>query len=1055
MKRAILFLLLMQFTVSAFAAGRVTVDQLSRVVASNHGKPDAKVAERLFEVELSERLSAEKLAALEAALPGPQSRRALVALADLATFLDPPAAEIPNQPIPALDAQREMTEKAVDYVKTSLDRLPNLFARRDTIRFEDTPASLLAGGISAPSGTFVPSVPMHPVSRSTERVLFRDGQEIVEAAGGDQTAAMQEATGLTTFGEFGSILSTIFNDLPHGNLAWSHWERGAKRPVAVFGFKVPRGASHYQIKFCCVFGRLFQQFPGYHGNITIDPVNGTILRLTLITDESRADPIAKAQLMVEYGPTVLGGQTYFCPVKSISVSLAPVKATQPTSLPGFVPSVNGGGQVSVDDFRASDSPMRTMLNEVVFDQYHLFHSEARLVTDVSAESESAPGAVTTGASKPSATVATSDSQPAVPAAATAAPSALNANQAASANGGAQSVQGSIAAGPSQTLAVTAPAVLHTTPSNPEMSVATVGDFPQMAGEPRVEGDRPKFSLHVSTRLVDIGVTAYDKKGRPVTDLMRDDFVVYDNGKKQNLRSFSSASTISVGSATTTAAAAPTSYSNRMDAMAGAQAGGASAPETSTIVLLDATSLSFADLNHAREQILKFLDKLPPSEPIALYTRAGYGFHVLAERTSNHAAVSSALRGWMPHVQDLARAQEAEMRNRQQFDTVESAGDMQYVNGNVAGAGIISSVLDIPGGGSGTTSDPKLMKEGSDPTRDALMVLAAIAVHLGATPGSKNLVWVASDNVLADWSDKAVGTDRGAGGVGNFGMRVQEALNDAHVSLYPMDVSQLDTGATDASLQNASVQLDPGSRDANANASMGDMTARPGARMTAQMQQNLHPVQGGVVRIAEATGGRTFQRSADMAGSLNSVTEGGRATYRLSFAPETAPDDQYHRLTVEVPGRRGVSLRYRGGYLYSKEPSTLKDRFRETIWQPLDASEIALSAHRGSASGGGAISLEIAAPDINLELKDNRWIGKIDIFLVQRDDNGLRAVMKGQTLALNLTAATYQKIMRTGIPFEQYVDSKQDSGTVRIIVVDENSGRMGSITLPAVSETATP
>jgi VWFA-related protein len=1044
MKRAILLLFLLPFTVSAFASGRVTVDQLSRIVASSHGKPDAKVADRLFQIELSERLSAEKLATLEATLPGPKSRRALVALADLSTFLDPPLAEIPTEPIPTLEQQRDMTARAADYAKMSLGRLPNLFARRDTIRFEDTPATVLPGGVSAPSGTFVQPEPMHPVSRSSARVLFRDGQEMVEEAGGEQTAAMQETSGLTTFGEFGSILSTIFSDLSHGNLAWSHWERGSKKPVAVFGFRVPRGASHYQIKFCCVFGRLFQQFPGYHGNITIDPTDGTILRLTLITDETRSDPIAKAELMVEYGSTVLGGKTYFCPVRSISVSLAPVKATQQTSLPGFAPSVGGGGQIGVDSLRASDSPMRTMLNEVVFDQYHLFQSEARLVTDVSAEGYAPLGAPENGA--PSSVVAgtTSETRP-----------TLSDKGEANKEETAPNLQGSVAAGPSTAVVVTAPAVRHTGNTNPEMSVATVADFPQLAGEPRGEGSGSKFSLHVSTRLVDVGVTAYDKKGRPVTDLMRDDFVVYDNDKKQNIRSFSSASTISVGSSPSTIAMAPASYSNRMDAMAGAQAGAMVAPETSTVVLLDATSLSFADLSHAREQILRYLEKLPSTEPVTLYTRAGRGFHVLAERTSNHASVSSALRGWMPHVQDTARAQEAEMRNRQQFDTVESVGDMQYVNGNTAGAPIVSSMMDIQGAGLGTTPDPKLMKEGSDPTRDSLTVLAAIAVHLGATPGNKNLVWVASDNVLADWSDKAVGVDRGAQGIGNFGIRVQEAMNDAHVSLYPMDASQLETSATDASLQNASVKLDPGSRDASTNASLGDATARPGARITAAMQQDLHPVQGGVVRIAEATGGRTFQRSTSMEASLRGVTESGRAAYRLSFAPEMAPDDRYHRLTVEVPGRRGVTLRYRGGYLYRKEPSTLKDRFRESIWQPVDASEIALSAHRAAASGGGAISLEIAAPDIGLELKDNRWIGKIDIFLVERDDSGLRAVLKGQTLALNLTATTYQKVMRTGIPFEQYIDSNRSSGTVRIIVVDESSGRMGSITLPAVADIATP
>jgi hypothetical protein len=52
--------------------------------------------------------------------------------------------------------------------------------------------------------------------------------------------------------------------------------------------------------------------------------------------------------------------------------------------------------------------------------------------------------------------------------------------------------------------------------------------------------------------------------------------------------------------------------------------------------------------------------------------------------------------------------------------------------------------------------------------------------------------------------------------------------------------------------------------------------------------------------------------------------------------------------------------------------------------------------------------------------------------------------------LRLKPATYQKLLRDGIPFDEFVGKKQNSGTLRIIVVDEDSGRIGSITLPAAA-----
>ena len=526
MKKAILIWFVIQLTVSAFASGRVTVDQLNRVVVSSHGKPDAKIAERLFGLELTERLSAAKLAALEGALPGPNSRRALVALADQATFLDPPPAEIPNQPAPSLEQQREIMARAIDYVKTTLHRLPNLFADRDTIRFEDTPAVLQGGGISAPSGTFVPSQPLHPTSRSTQTVLYRDGQEIVQTAEEEQRTSASEMPDLTTFGEFGPILSTVFGDIPRGSLAWSHWEQGSAKPVTVFRLEVPRGASHYQVKFCCISGRVFQQFPAYHGEITIDPADGTILRLALIADLSKDDPITKANLMVEYGPVELGKRAYFCPLKSISLSVAPVQLNRKKSLSGaVVPTTRGAVQIEVQDNSAADAPLQTMLNEVVFDQYHLFHSEARILTANSSEPASTPDAAANAAFAPDLSSAATPREQAALTNENPVPAASTAGTVARTDDAIPAVPRSTALPPA-----TVPSAV---PSTPEISVAAPADLPQTPAVPAARSTEPGFSLHVSTRLVDIGVTAYDRKGQPITDLTREDFVVYDNDKTES------------------------------------------------------------------------------------------------------------------------------------------------------------------------------------------------------------------------------------------------------------------------------------------------------------------------------------------------------------------------------------------------------------------------------------------------------------------------------------------------------------------------------------------
>jgi VWFA-related protein len=499
---------------------------------------------------------------------------------------------------------------------------------------------------------------------------------------------------------------------------------------------------------------------------------------------------------------------------------------------------------------------------------------------------------------------------------------------------------------------------------------------------------------------------------------------------------------------------PVLYSNRPQAVGKTLSADAPAPESTTILLLDPTSLSFADLTHAREQILKFLEKLPTAEPVALYVRTGAGFHILAEETADHAALSSALRKWMPTAPDLARAQEEERRNRQQFDYVQSPSEMPYVNGNTGGtmtqpnADPLTTVMTNAGGN--TTSDPKLVREGANPAREALAALIGVAANLDAIPGHKDLVWVASDNVLAIWTDQAPGIDRGANPLGGLILRVQEALNDAHVSLYPLDASQFEGTATDASLANSSVQLNPAVSSQYPSAGAGESVTS--GRATAEMRQDMHATEPAMQHLAQATGGRSFPRSGNLAGDLKSVIADGHAAYLVSFAPDTPPDDKYHRLTVTVPEQHGLTLRYRAGYLYTKEPATLKERFRQAVWQPQDETEIGLRAHWDHASEGAAVSLDIAATDIGLAQQRGRWIGKLDVFLVQRDNTGTHATVKEETLVLDLKPETYQKVLHDGIPFAEYIPQKQ-SGTVRIIVVDENSGRLGSVTLPTALERA--
>jgi VWFA-related protein len=1011
--------MLAEAVLPALAARRVTVDQLERVLAAERGKPDAKAADRVFTLELAERLSTAKLSHWEAEMPGPESRRALLVLADLSAFLEPPRAEIPPAAAPDLSAQRGMMAKAVNYVANAMHQFPNFMATRDTIHFEDSPARQAASDRDL-GGTFMPYQRLHPVGRSSATVLYSEGEEVM-----DTSAAMKpgnSAPGLTTSGEFGPILGTVLIDAAKGKIEWGHWEQGASGQLAVFRFEIPREKSHYKVKFCCVLSgkgsQVFEQFSGYHGEIAIDPVTGAVFRISLIADLSKSDPLSRSDILVEYGSVEIGERSYICPIKSISISRAPAQALR----------VSGtdwpGDAFEEQETEKTALPLQLMLNEVAFAEYHVFRSEVRLLSGNVATSgnSSLPAAAVANSAAPAQDATKPEEPPAGNESADSAP--------------ANTIS---AAGTTEDAADARPPAAAAAPMGAEISNSAMASLPDIPAPGDTADDA--FTLHVVTRLVDVDLVALDKKGRPVDDLKAEDFEISDNGRRQSIRFFSApngASPPQSGTAVDESAGSPEQpvFSNhRAEAGDSANTGGV-AKNRATILLIDPSSLAWADLTHAREQMLKFLRTLPTGERVGLYVLSARGFQVLVEATADRASLISALHSWIPSARDLAQAQEEEQRNRQQFDEVLHPSDLANVNGNDAAA---SSLAE-------TMVDPNLQQFSSDPGRAAFLILVGVARHLAAIPGHKNLIWVASNNALADWSDAVVGADKSVHQNGGVILRAQEALNDAQVSIYPLDASQLESMAVDPGLANDSVQLSP-------SVTTGPQTqegAQPAGRLSAGLQQDLRPVKTSIQQMANATGGRVVPRSGDLVANLMRVVEDGRATYLFGFSPDTPADDRYHTLTAKIATRRGVTLRFRSGYFYAKEPATLKDRFREAIWQPLDANEIQLVARPQQASAGAALRLNISAADLRLKQQGDVWTDKLDIFLVQRADPGVSAHVTGQTLVLRLKPDTFHRILGQGIPFDQFVAKDEDAGSLRIVVVDENSGRMGSVTLPAAA-----
>jgi hypothetical protein len=109
--------------------------------------------------------------------------------------------------------------------------------------------------------------------------------------------------------------------------------------------------------------RVFNASASYHGEIAFDPANGAILRITMEAEMPQGELVSKAGMMVEYGPVEIGGKSYICPVKSVSVLQAHTTQNQ--------------GAYSRSNYKG---PAKTFLNDVTFGQYRRFGSETRILT---------------------------------------------------------------------------------------------------------------------------------------------------------------------------------------------------------------------------------------------------------------------------------------------------------------------------------------------------------------------------------------------------------------------------------------------------------------------------------------------------------------------------------------------------------------------------------------------------------------------------------------------------------------------------------------------------
>ena len=148
--------------------------------------------------------------------------------------------------------------------------------------------------------------------------------------------------------------------------------------------------SSYDTAGCCLPDgdgtNPFQKRAGYHGEIAIDPATGALLRLELIFDLKSTTPLIQSEVMIEYGRVEIGGKSYICPVRSVSISRGRSVAVLSETLKDQQMAARSQAAAWRESFRTY-GPYATMLNDITFDSFHMFRADSHMLPGFNPPSE--------------------------------------------------------------------------------------------------------------------------------------------------------------------------------------------------------------------------------------------------------------------------------------------------------------------------------------------------------------------------------------------------------------------------------------------------------------------------------------------------------------------------------------------------------------------------------------------------------------------------------------------------------------------------------------------
>ncbi|HET8922333.1 MAG TPA: VWA domain-containing protein [Candidatus Acidoferrum sp.] len=554
---------------------------------------------------------------------------------------------------------------------------------------------------------------------------------------------------------------------------------------------------------------------------------------------------------------------------------------------------------------------------------------------------------------------------------------------------------------------------------------------------------PSPAVRVTVRLVLADAVVTDKDGKTITGLGAQDFTVLEDGKPQKVTivSFEQPAETARALRSQRATLPPNVTTNR--------------PEyrmplgVPVILLLDALNTQLRDQARVRMEMLKYLDtQLQPGQPVAVYT-LGRSLRLLQDFTDDTTLVKAAVESFNPAVSLELQLSDVDARLPRLSGARADAAGVRAPNRDAAV--FISRMADFYNEQANLAID---MRVGM-----TLTTFRAIAQAVAGLPGRKNLIWVSGSFPIATYTRIIKYSADGDNDPNRVAFnelyedRVREttsALTDAQVAVYPVDarglVGQLLGGAENQGVSGAGTLVGGAEYAQNLQLASGA----------------LQESQATMKQVAGETGGKVFINQNDLEHAVALSMVDGASYYLLGYSPEGKPDGKFHKIEVKV-NRPGVTVRARHGYYAltsADDAKTTKQR----------EGEIGIAMQIGTpAATGVTFDARVVPPPPAAKMK----VGIdfiVDPYTISAEDAGggnrrlavefhaaaygsdrKIAGQKDVAIKPTLKSEDFTRIQQQGLPYHLDLELPPAHYTLRLGVVDQRSGFIGTADMPLALE----